>query len=108
SSAMLLVVVAALMMYQSIERLFAPAPIHYNDAIVIAVVGLAVNLLCAWLLRGEHGHEHSHGHHHDHGGHHDVNLRAAYIHVIADAATSVLAIVALAGGKVFGAAWLDP
>jgi cation diffusion facilitator family transporter len=106
SSAMLLVVVAALMMYQSIERLFAPAPIHYNDAIVIAVVGLAVNLLCAWLLRGEHGHEH--GHNHDHGGHHDVNLRAAYIHVIADAATSMLAIVALAGGKVFGAAWLDP
>jgi cation diffusion facilitator family transporter len=108
SSAMLLVVVAALMMYQSMERLFAPAPIHYNEAIVIAVIGLAVNLLCAWLLQGEHSHEHSHGHHHDHGGHHDVNLRAAYIHVIADAATSVLAIIALTGGKVFGAIWLDP
>jgi cation diffusion facilitator family transporter len=108
SSAMLLVVVAALMMYQSMERLFAPAPIYYNEAIVIAVIGLAVNLLCAWLLRGEHSHEHSHGHHHDHGGHHDVNLRAAYIHVIADAATSVLAIIALTGGKVFGAIWLDP
>jgi cation diffusion facilitator family transporter len=116
SSALLLAVVAALMMYQSIERLFAPSPIHYNDAIAIAIIGLAVNLLCAWLLRDEHGghgHDHGHDHHahdqhrHDHH-HHDVNLHSAYIHVIADAATAVLAVFALVGGKLYGAAWLDP
>jgi len=110
SSALLLAVVAALMMVQSLERLFVPATIHYDDAILIAVLGLGVNLLCAWLLKGEHGHAHGHhhGHDHAHGHHHDVNLRAAYLHVIADAATSVLAIVALVGGKLYGAAWLDP
>ena len=114
SSAMLLAVVAALMMIQSLARLFVPATIHYDEAIPIAVLGLGVNLLCAWLLKGEHGHQHghdhghAHGHAHGHGHHHDVNLRAAYLHVIADAATSVLAIVALVGGKLYGAAWLDP
>jgi cation diffusion facilitator family transporter len=113
SSALLLAVVAALMMVQSLERLFVPATIHYDDAILIAVLGLGVNLLCAWLLKGEHPHAHGHAHGHDHGHghdnhHHDVNLRAAYLHVIADAATSVLAIVALVGGKLYGAAWLDP
>ena len=116
SSAMLLAVVAALMMIQSLQRLFVPATIHYDEAIPIAVLGLGVNLLCAWLLKGEHGHQHGHHHGHDHGHahdhahghHHDVNLRAAYLHVIADAATSVLAIVALVGGKLYGAAWLDP
>ena len=116
SSALLLAVVAALMMVQSLQRLFVPAAIHYDDAILIAVLGLGVNLLCAWLLKGEHphahGHGHDHGHAHGHGHdgrhHHDVNLRAAYLHVIADAATSVLAIVALVGGKLYGAAWLDP
>src|SRR3546814_870772 len=104
------------MMIQSLERLFVPAVIHYDDAILIAVLGLGVNVLCAWLLKGEHHHGHTHGHHHGHGHdhghdghhHHDVNLRAAYLHVIADAATSVLAIVALVGGKLYGAAWLDP
>ncbi|AGG90231.1 MULTISPECIES: CDF family Co(II)/Ni(II) efflux transporter DmeF [Rhodanobacter] len=118
SSALLLAVVAALMMVQSLERLFVPAAIQYDDAILIAVLGLGVNLLCAWLLKGEHPHEHGHAHGPDHGHahghghaghrHHDVNLRAAYLHVIADAATSVLAIVALVGGKLYGAAWLDP
>ena len=111
SSALLLAVVAALMMIQSLERLYAPTGIHYDEAILIAVIGLGVNLLCAWLLKGEHSHDHGHGHAHGHGydgRHHDVNLRAAYIHVIADAATSVLAIVALVGGKLYGAAWLDP
>jgi cation diffusion facilitator family transporter len=110
SSAMLLAVVAALMMIQSLQRLFVPATIHYDEAIPIAALGLGVNLLCAWLLKGEHGHGHGHhhGHAHGHGHHHDVNLRAAYLHVVADAATSVLAIVALVGGKLYGAAWLDP
>ena len=110
SSALLLAVVAALMMIQSVERLFAPSAIHYDEAILIAVIGLGVNLLCAWLLKGEHHHGHAHGHDHGHdqGHSHDVNLRAAYLHVIADAATSVLAIVALVGGKLYGASWLDP
>src|SRR5215469_907463 len=114
SSAMLLLVVAALMLYQSIERMITPTPIHYNEAIVIAVVGLAVNLLCVWLLRDQphghhHGHDHTHGHGpHQHNDHHDVNMRSAYIHVIADAATAVLAVIALLGGKLLGASWLDP
>ncbi|ABI58333.1 CDF family Co(II)/Ni(II) efflux transporter DmeF [Nitrosomonas eutropha] len=110
SSAIMLLGVAGLMLFQSVERLFSPTEIHYNQAISIAVVGLLVNLACAWLLRGDHGHHHAHhagegtAHHH----HHDLNLRSAYLHVIADAATSVLAIIALLGGKLWGAAWLDP
>lgn len=100
----MLAVVAALMLYQSVARLLTPGPIHYDEAILIGIIGLIVNLVCAWLLRGEHDH-HGHGHHHHH---HDVNLRSAYIHVIADAATSVLAVIALPGGKLYGAAWLDP
>ncbi|MDH4870005.1 CDF family Co(II)/Ni(II) efflux transporter DmeF [Pseudomonas sp. BN515] len=114
SSAILLLGVAGLMVFQSVERLLSPGPIHYDEAIAIAVLGLVVNLLCAWLLRDDHdhhhhdhGHEHAH-HHHDHHHHHDLNLRSAYLHVVADAATSVLAIVALLAGKFWGAAWLDP
>ncbi|WP_306579515.1 CDF family Co(II)/Ni(II) efflux transporter DmeF [Pseudomonas sp.] len=111
SSALLLLGVAGLMVFQSVERLLAPGPIHYDEAIFIAVIGLAVNLICAWLLRDDHHHHdhHGHDHHHDHGHHHhDLNLRSAYLHVVADAATSVLAIVALLAGKFWGASWLDP
>lgn len=121
TSAILLLGVAAIMAFESVNRLLAPTDIHYNQAIIIAFVGLCVNLICAWLLREnhDHGHDHGHGHGHghvehrghghDHGGHaHDLNLRSAYIHVMADAATSVLAIVALFGGKLWGASWLDP
>ncbi|QGW65223.1 CDF family Co(II)/Ni(II) efflux transporter DmeF [Lysobacter soli] len=116
TSAIALMGVAALMAFQSVERLFNPSAIHYEQAIAIAVVGLAVNLLCAWWLRDHHSHGHDHhdhhnGHDHHHHGphhHHDLNQRSAYLHVIADAATSVLAIVALLGGMMFGAAWLDP
>jgi len=110
SSALLLLAVAGLMLFQSAERLISPTPIHYSQAIAIALVGLAVNLICAWLLRGEHHqgpHGHSHDHHGGHGDHEDLNLRAAYVHVLADAATSVLAIVALASGMLWGAKWLD-
>lgn len=113
TSATLLLGIAALMAFQSMERLLSPQPIQYDQAIAIAVVGLAVNLLCAWWLRDHH--DHDHGHHDDHAhGHneaahaHDLNLRSAYLHVVADAATSVLAIIALFGGKLWGAAWLDP
>ncbi|MGO4502949.1 MULTISPECIES: CDF family Co(II)/Ni(II) efflux transporter DmeF [unclassified Dyella] len=110
SSALLLGVVAVLMLVQSIEHLVNPAPIHYNQAIPIAVVGLFVNLLCAWLLKDghHHDHDHDHGHGHAHDHHHDINLRSAYLHVIADAATSVLAILALLGGKFLNISWLDP
>ncbi|SEM60838.1 cation diffusion facilitator family transporter [Pseudoxanthomonas sp. GM95] len=112
TSAILLLGVAALMAFQSIERLFTPKPIHYQEAIFIAVIGLLVNLVCAWWLRDSHGHDH-HSHGHDHHGHahghdKDLNLRAAYLHVLADAATSVLAIVALLVGMFWGAGWLDP
>lgn len=106
TSAILLVIVAALMLFQSVERLIAPSAIHYDQAITIAIAGLLVNLACAWLLRG--GHHHDHGDHHGHDHHHDLNLRSAYLHVVADAATSVLAIFALLGGKLWGASWLDP
>jgi cation diffusion facilitator family transporter len=110
TSAILLLIVAALMVFQSIERLIAPRPIHYHEALGIAAVGLAVNLVCAWWLRDTHAHNHDHDHEHPGGAHihADMNLRAAYLHVLADAATSVLAIAALAGGLVWGLGWLDP
>ncbi|TNI50970.1 CDF family Co(II)/Ni(II) efflux transporter DmeF [Aeromonas veronii] len=114
TSALLLVGVAGLMLFESVFRLLDPSPIHYQQAIAIALVGLLVNLACAWLLKDDHGHHHEHhdhAHHHDHDDHHghqDLNLRAAYIHVLADAATSVLAILALVGGMLWGADWLDP
>ena len=112
TSALLLVGVAVLMVVQSVERLLSPLPIHYEQAIGIALVGLVVNLVCARLLHaGSHGHshrDHDHEHHHGHGHGHDLNLRSAYLHVIADAATSVLAILALVGGWIWGWSWLDP
>src|SRR5262249_37888643 len=106
TSAVLLVVVALFMLYESVMRLVAPEPIRYDEAIAVAILGLAVNFICAWWLRDGHHAGHAHGDHHHH--HHDLNLRSAYVHVIADAATSVLAIFALAGGRFYGAGWLDP
>jgi cation diffusion facilitator family transporter len=112
TSAILLLGVAGLMVFGSVERIFAPQPIRYEEALVIAVIGLVVNVVCALILgRAQKHHEHGHGHAHDaHGSHHhhDLNLKSAYLHVIADAATSVLAIAALAGGMVYGWSWLDP
>ncbi|HXX84106.1 MAG TPA: CDF family Co(II)/Ni(II) efflux transporter DmeF [Casimicrobiaceae bacterium] len=113
ASAVFLVGVAGFMVIGSIERLLRPAPIQYGDAIVIASIGLGVNILCALILG--HAHHHSsnggsaHEHRHlDHPKRHDLNLKSAYVHVIADAATSVFAITALGGGMLFGWAWLDP
>src|SRR5213592_318586 len=103
TSAVVLSIVAFLMAGESVHRLFAPLEIHFNEAIAIACVGLLVNLGCAVLLADRH-HESDDGSSH----HKDLNLRAAYLHVLADAFTSVLAITALTGGKFFGWAWLDP
>ena len=115
ASAIFLLGVAVMMLVGSIERIFSPQPIHYQEAIVVAVLGLAVNIACALLLGKAHHHDHGHSHAHDHdhgnhhhGQHHDLNLKSAYLHVIADAATSVLAIVALFGGWIYGWSWLDP
>ena len=151
TSALLLVGVAISMLVESVERMVNPLPIGYDQAIATAVLGLAVNLVSAWMLKDDHSHGHDHGpahthgssasagqaaHDHDHHAHHpadanahdhdhahatshghdehahgahaDLNLRAAYIHVLTDAATSILAILALFGGKWWGASWLDP
>jgi len=112
ASAVVLSVVAFLMAGESVRRLFVPMSIHFNEAIGIACIALTVNLVCAFLLKEDHHHSHdhdgySHGHH-SHGHDHDLNLRAAYLHVLADAFTTLLAIVALTSGKFFGWAWLDP
>jgi cation diffusion facilitator family transporter len=112
TSAVFLLGVAAYMGIESMARLVNPATIHFDEAIPVAILGLAVNVISAWLLstgQAGHGHGHDHGgHDHTHGHHHDLNLRSAYLHVVADAVTSILAIAALVGGKYFGATWLDP
>jgi len=111
ASAVALALVAMMMGMESLARLVAPEQIRFNEAIFVACIGLVVNLVSAGLLHVSHDHghvhhhDHDHGHHHDH--HHDHNLRAAYLHVVADALTSVLAIVALFTGKYFGWIWMD-
>lgn len=118
SSAILLLAVAALMVVGSVERIITPEPIRYREAIAVAIIGLAVNLVSALILGRAHkhgdSHDHGHGHiththddHHGHG-HHDLNLKSAYLHVIADAVTSILAILALLSGWLYGWDWLDP
>jgi len=114
TSGVVLALVALWMGVEAAMRLLERPPIDFGDALPVAVLGLVVNLVCAWLLGTAHGpgHEHAHDHAgHDHGhdhGHHDHNLRAAYMHVLADAFTSVLAIVALLAGQLFGWWFLDP
>src|ERR1700720_837335 len=110
ASAVVLSVVALLMAGESVHRLFVPLTIHFNEAIGIACVALTVNLVCALLLKDDHHHSHhsAHDHHGQDRHHHDLNLRAAYLHVLADAFTTFLAIVALTSGKFFGWGWLDP
>ena len=110
SSAIILGLIAVQIAYESAQRLFHPVPIAFGEAIPIAVLGLFVNLASAWLLRDDYDHHHGHGHSHSHDAHHhhDNNLRAAYIHVLADAATSVLAIAALVIAMVSQWVWTDP
>lgn len=110
ASAVVLSVVAFLMAGESVHRIFVPLTIHFNEAIAIACIALTVNLVCAFLLKEDHHHSHDHpGHDDHHRSHdHDLNLRAAYLHVLADAFTTCLAIVALTSGKFFGWSWLDP
>jgi cation diffusion facilitator family transporter len=108
ASAVSLAIVALLIGWESVERLGSPVRINFDEAIGVAVVGLVVNLASAWLLHGghDHGAHHDHDHHHHH--HHDNNLRAAYLHVLADALTSVLAIAGLLAGSLYGWVWMDP
>ncbi len=116
TSAIVLAFVALLIGWESISRLFQPVVIAFDEAIPIAFLGLAVNVASAFLLRDDHDHQHSyhdhdhgHSHHHHHGAHHaDLNLRAAYVHVLADAAVSVLAIIGLVAGRQWGLVWMDP
>jgi cation diffusion facilitator family transporter len=121
TSAIILAMIAVLIGYESISRLFSPVPIHFAEAIPIACLGLAVNIASAWLLSGDdhhHGHDHDHGHDHGHdehehehtheGAHRDNNMRAAVIHVLADAAVSVLVITGLLLARLFGWLWMDP
>ncbi|HZL32090.1 MAG TPA: CDF family Co(II)/Ni(II) efflux transporter DmeF [Pseudolabrys sp.] len=122
SSAVILALIAGLIGYEAVQRLFAPVTIHFAQATWLAVVGLGVNLASAWLLfdrdhhhagaQGhdhgrDHAHDHDHRHGHHHGGH-DSNIRAAYVHVLADALTSVLAIAGLLAGRFYGWVWMDP
>jgi cation diffusion facilitator family transporter len=112
--------IALLIGYESIDRLFNPVPIAFNQAIPIAVLGLGVNLLSAFLLRDDHEHHNGHAYdaHYEHGQayedslsasfHRDHNLRAAFVHVMADAAVSVLVIIGLVAGRQFGWVWMDP
>lgn len=126
TSAIALAMVALLIGYESVDRFVNPVPIAFNQAIPIAVVGLGVNLLSAFLLRDDHDHHHGYAHDHPHTHahndlhddhdhvhgnahvHRDHNLRAAFIHVMADAAVSVLVIIGLAAGRLFGWEWMDP
>ena len=105
ASAIVLALVALFMIVESTKRLISPITIKFEEAIIVAVVGLVVNLVSAYLLRDRHHHSHDHG---SHQGHTDHNLKAAYLHVLADAMTSVLAIVGLAAGRTLGWLWMDP
>jgi cation diffusion facilitator family transporter len=111
TSAVLLAVAALWMAIEAVSRLISPTAVRFDDALPVAVLGLVVNLVCIRLLHGD-GDDHPHDHDHDHGhhahGHHDHNMRAVYLHVLADALTSVFAIAALVCGRYLGWVALDP
>ena len=104
ASAVVLAVVAIIMAAESVQRLISPHAIRFNEAIAVAVAGLIVNVISAFMLQDRHAHDHEHGRGHGR----DHNIKAAYLHVLADALTSLLAIVALLAGKAFGWVWMDP
>ncbi|MFH2123897.1 MAG: CDF family Co(II)/Ni(II) efflux transporter DmeF [Pseudomonadota bacterium] len=104
ASAIALVAVSLIMLMESLQRLLSPQVIHFNEAMLVAALGLVVNIVSAFLLRDHHDHDHGHAGYHPH----DHNLKAAYLHVLADALTSILAIGALILGKYLGWNWLDP
>ena len=106
TSAIVLAMIALLIAWESVARLTHPVPIAFNEAIPIAALGLGVNLLSAWLLRDEHDHDH-HDHGHDRRHSRDLNLRAAYVHVLADAAVSILAVVGLVIARELQWLWID-
>ncbi len=107
SSAIALAVVALMMGIESLQRIFNPQEIHFNESILVAIISLLINVVSAYLLKDEHSHHHDTAHH-DHNHNHDHNLQAAYFHVLADAVTSLFAIVALLAGKFWGWNYLDP
>jgi cation diffusion facilitator family transporter len=110
ASAIILAMIALLIGYESLARLFRPVPIAFSEAIPLAALGLGINLISAWLLREDHDHDvalaHDHGNHDHH--HADHNLRAAYLHVVADAAVSLMALLGLSAGRILGWVWMDP
>lgn len=116
SSAIILALVALFVGYEAVNRFFAPIVIHFSEAIPIAALGFAVNLLCAWLLSGSHEHPHGHSHAqehahasaHSHATHRDHNFRSAFIHIIGDACVSLLAILGLLAARHLGWIWMDP
>lgn len=110
ASAIALAIVALMMIIESVQRLLEPQSIHFNEAIVVAIIGLVVNVASVFILHDDHHHHHHDDHHHDgeHHHHHDHNMKAAYFHVLADTLTSLLAIVALLVGKYIGLIWMDP
>ena len=112
TSAVLLALIALLIAWESFARLLSPISIRFPEATAVAMVGLLVNLLSAWLLHSGSSDHHHHDHAHDHGTddhhHSDHNLRGAYLHVMADALTSVLAILGLLAGALYGWVWMDP
>lgn len=109
TGAVLLAVFAGIMAFESVLRLINPVSIAFNQAIIVAVLGLVVNGVSVFILGDNHSHDHDgHDHHHHDHHHHDHNLKSAYLHVLADALTSLLAIFALLIGKYFGAIWMDP
>lgn len=107
ASAVALALVALMMILESMQRLIEPQQIHFNEATMVAIIGLIVNVASVFVLHDSHHHDHGHKHAHDHGHHHDHNMKAAYLHVLADTLTSLLAIVALLAGKYFGWVWMD-
>jgi cation diffusion facilitator family transporter len=118
TSAVILALIAAAIGYEAVMRLMSPVPIEFAEAVWLAGLGLCVNLASAWLLHDRHSHAHHDHSHHDHAHHHghahdhqhlghDSNFRAAYVHVLADAMTSVLAIIGLLAGRFYGLVWMD-